>query len=109
MSAGKKAHAPAPAVGPRERLVVPDQPGLILTRRPSERILIRAPDGSIIVIAQLGVKGNQVKVGLYAPRAYQIDREEILARKVDIVRVPRLRDEHGEFTVDENGEANGNR
>ncbi len=49
---------------------------LILTRRPDERILI----GSDIVVTILGTKGNQVRVGVTAPRDVPVHREEVYRR-----------------------------
>lgn len=49
---------------------------LILTRRAGESILI----GNDITITVLGVKGNQVRVGINAPRELGVHREEIWLR-----------------------------
>ena len=49
---------------------------LILTRRPSEAIIIGEGD-SEITITVLGVKGNQVRIGIDAPKETPIHREEI--------------------------------
>jgi carbon storage regulator len=50
---------------------------LILTRRTGEAICI----GRDIKITVLGIKGNQVKLGIDAPPDVPVDREEIHARK----------------------------
>ncbi len=50
---------------------------LILTRRVSEVIVI----GSDVTVTVLGVKGNQVRLGVNAPRDMVVDREEIAERK----------------------------
>ncbi len=50
---------------------------LILTRRPGERLCI----GENVLVTILGVKGNQVRIGIAAPRDIAIDREEIHERK----------------------------
>jgi carbon storage regulator len=50
---------------------------LVLTRRVNETITI-GPDVTVTV---LGVKGNQVRIGVGAPKDVQVDREEIAARK----------------------------
>lgn len=53
---------------------------LILTRRPSETIVI-GPDGKDqIRITILGVKGNQVRIGIDAPKILAVHREEIYER-----------------------------
>jgi len=49
---------------------------LILTRRIDEKIII----DDNVTIAMLGVKGNQVRIGIDAPREIQVHREEIYQR-----------------------------
>lgn len=49
---------------------------LILTRRMGENVII----GEDIVITVLGVKGNQVRLGVKAPRNVAVHREEIFTR-----------------------------
>lgn len=49
---------------------------LILTRRPSERIMI-GPD---IVITIIEVRGQQCRIGIDAPKDVHIVREELLER-----------------------------
>jgi carbon storage regulator len=51
---------------------------LILTRRISEALVIGDKD---IVISILGIKGNQVRIGIAASKDIPIDREEIYLRK----------------------------
>lgn len=46
---------------------------LILTRRPSESIII----GDDIVITCLSMRGNQVKLGIDAPKYISVHRKEI--------------------------------
>lgn len=46
---------------------------LILTRKPGERVRI----GEDIVITLFGVNGNQVRIGVDAPRNIEVHREEI--------------------------------
>ena len=50
---------------------------LILTRQPGEAINI-ADDVKVTV---LGVQGNQVRIGVEAPRDVAVDREEIHIKK----------------------------
>ena len=50
---------------------------LILTRRVEETLLI----GNDIRVVVLGVKGNQVRIGIEAPKDMDVDREEIRIRK----------------------------
>ena len=49
---------------------------LILTRRVGETVVI----GDDIVVTVLGVKGNQVRIGVKAPRDVAVHREEIFER-----------------------------
>ena len=49
---------------------------LILTRRVGERLMI----GDDISVTTLGIKGNQVRYGITAPRDLPIRREEIYTR-----------------------------
>lgn len=46
---------------------------LVVTRRPQEAVVI----GDDIVVAVLGVKGNQVRIGIRAPKDVAVHREEI--------------------------------
>lgn len=52
---------------------------LILTRRMGETLMI----GSDITVTVLGVKGNQVRLGVAAPPKVVVDREEIYHRKIE--------------------------
>ena len=49
---------------------------LILTRRVGESLMI----GDDVTITVLGVKGNQVRIGVKAPKEEAVHREEILSR-----------------------------
>ena len=49
---------------------------LILTRRVGETLII----GDEVTITVLGVKGNQVRVGINAPKDVAVHREEIYQR-----------------------------
>lgn len=51
---------------------------LILTRRVGETIVI----GADITVTVLGVKGNQVRIGVNAPKETPVHREEI-ARRIE--------------------------
>jgi len=49
---------------------------LILTRRVGETLMI----GDDVEVTVLGVKGNQVRVGVAAPKSVSVHRQEIYER-----------------------------
>jgi carbon storage regulator len=61
---------------------------LILMRRVGETVMI----GDEVTITVLGVKGNQVRVGINAPRSVAVHREEIYER-IQRERIQRERHE----------------
>ncbi len=63
---------------------------LILTRRVGETLMI----GDEVTVTVLGVKGNQVRIGVNAPKDVAVHREEIYER------IRREREESG-------GDSNG--
>ena len=50
---------------------------LVLTRKPNESLII----GEDIKVTILGIRGNQVRIGIEAPPNVSVDREEIRERK----------------------------
>lgn len=49
---------------------------LILTRRVGETLVI----GDDVTVTVLGIKGNQVRIGVKAPKTVTVHREEIFER-----------------------------
>ena len=61
---------------------------LILTRRVGEALKL----GEYITVTVLGVRANQVRIGIDAPKSVAIQREEIYSTAVTD-RTPEIRDE----------------
>lgn len=51
---------------------------LVLTRRVGETLII----GDSTEVTVLGIKGNQVRIGVNAPLDIEVDRAEIRERKI---------------------------
>ncbi len=49
---------------------------LILTRRVGETLMV----GDEVTVSVLGIKGNQVRIGINAPKEVSVHREEIYER-----------------------------
>ena len=57
---------------------------LILTRKPGESIIL---DGGI-KITVAGIQGNQIRIGIEAPKEVKVYREEVLERMSDYCAPP---------------------
>lgn len=71
---------------------------LILTRRVGETLMV----GDDVSITVLGVKGNQVRIGVNAPREIAVHREEIYMR---IQKEKEQTDDAGQGAAEEATEA----
>ena len=65
---------------------------LILTRRVGETLMI----GDDVTVTALGVKGNQVRSGIDAPREVAVHREEIYER----IKAEKEQDQSGNTVED---------
>lgn len=50
---------------------------LILTRRIGESIILGNPETQVVLLA---ISGNQARIGIKAPKAVEVHREEVYAR-----------------------------
>lgn len=50
---------------------------LVLSRHRSEQIKIETPDGTLIDVMAVEIRGDKVRIGITAPRDYQVHRQEV--------------------------------
>ena len=55
---------------------------LVLSRKVSEKICITSPDGTVITLMMVEVRGDKARIGIDAPREWTVHRAEV-QRKVD--------------------------
>jgi len=63
---------------------------LVLSRFRDEKIIVQTPSGEEITIMIVDVRGDKVRVGIEAPQAYAVHREEVAEKiKADKLRAAR--------------------
>jgi len=75
---------------------------LILTRRVGETLMV----GDEVTVTVLGVKGNQVRIGVNAPKDVSVHREEIYQRiqREKMAHLEAALHEKGEYTAIDDSE-----
>jgi carbon storage regulator len=63
--------------GPQSTEAERAPPMLVLSRKNQERIVVRVPRATTIVIAVCEIKGDKVRIGVQAPAECTVNREEV--------------------------------
>ena len=50
---------------------------LVLSRKVAEEILITSPDGTVITLMMVEVRGDKARIGIDAPRNWSVHRAEV--------------------------------
>ena len=54
---------------------------LVLTRKLGESITCTLPDGSVIVLTLVEVRGDKARIGIDAPKSVQVLRTELIGER----------------------------
>ena len=50
---------------------------LVLSRKVAEQICITAPDGTVITLMMVEVRGDKARIGIDSPREWHVHRAEV--------------------------------
>ena len=50
---------------------------LVLSRKVNEKIVVTSPDGTLITLMLVEIRGDKARIGVDAPKSWSIHREEI--------------------------------
>jgi carbon storage regulator len=52
---------------------------LVLSRKVNEKIVVTSPDGTLITLMLVEIRGDKARIGVDAPKSWSIHRAEIQA------------------------------